>query len=866
MRFFDGVLATALLLAILSPSNTSALDACDGGCSCMSTPVTYITSCYGLTVQPTLTTTVMSAYLNAATFTSLSANAFAGCNALTTLSLPTLSSIAAGALAGTGAISTLSMSLQNTVTLTADMFTGASSTGIKSLLISYPSVKALSANMFAGFGGSLLTLSLITVSSVGASSFAGLNLLTQFTLTGTYTSLTASALNDISGLNALAIPGGYSSISALDLTSLPNLTYLQIGSPVLTTIASNAFASFGLTKLTSLSFATAAAFTSLPDNAFVGLTNLKSLSLPAAVRLQMSAGTFNGLSQLTYLYAHNWLGTSIPAGVLSPLTSLKTFSLMSCINLVQVPANLFSGLNAFTSISMTGAKLTEIPPQFFPPTLKALIFYSMAATTLPPGLFLGITLTSYSLTPNNYTFGGNTRAPPSTYGTAASPIPCDAACATCWGPGPAGCCANYCLYCSNSTCTQCYDGYALSDQTCISTSESTISAASVQSAVSAAFVSAFSVSSASVVSAASAASEESVASASSASAASAASVGSMESVASVASAASALSASSADFVASAASVASVASGVSANSVIVAASVASVVSAGSAVSAASAASVASVASMLAESVDATSSTAPGSVPSASASLPSAPATTTLRASIKASADDKDSSSILIIVCAVAGTMLLILVVVALVRRKRRMNASRAKPAKPTGAPKQGPIEAQDSYATVEERNPGFGTLDPHYDDVGSPEYAAVATGESHYEDLATLATRSQAPVTATSPTSYAMVVTSGNTVYGTPETNATTYVPVDGGALAPSAPYASPSLHSPLYEDVGSSLNSSEYAVTTSASTAPAAVSPSTADAYANLALASSSTSPVVHDNGQAVNYAAVVGVVPPTDE
>ncbi|KJE95826.1 hypothetical protein CAOG_006232 [Capsaspora owczarzaki ATCC 30864] len=257
------------------------------------------------------------------------------------------------------------------------------------------------------------------------------------------------------------------------------------------------------------------------------------LSLNGNQITNISAHTFTGLTALTFLHLGANQITSIPVGAFTGLTVLRALFL-SDNQITSIPADAFTGLTALVSLYLYNNQITSIPSAAFKDlsVVGVLALNNNPFTTLPPGLFQGLpnglwlSCDEYScvgpLRPNNFAFGANTAAPPSTYGSASTPNQCDTACATCYGYGSSSCCELNCLTCSSSDlCTQCYEGFVLMDGSCVSLASA--ASASIASIASQASASAASASSVWLTSAAS------VASAASASAASAASAASNES-------------------------------------------------------------------------------------------------------------------------------------------------------------------------------------------------------------------------------------------------------------------------------------------------------------------------------------------------
>ncbi|KJE94913.1 proto-oncogene tyrosine-protein kinase LCK, variant [Capsaspora owczarzaki ATCC 30864] len=304
-------------------------------------------------------------------------------------------------------------------------------------------------------------------------------------------------------------------IPAGAFTGMTALTNLYMHRNQITSIPESVFA--GLTALAELSL-DYNQITSVPDDAFTGLTALVSLTLDYNQITSVPDDAFTGLTALTHLSLGNNQIISISADAFTDLTAL-TALLLDSNAIIGIPSSSFTGLTALTYLHLDGNQITSIPDSSFT-GLTALITLALndnPITTLPPGLFKGLpnglalSNSNPYLAPNNFTFGDNTVAPPSTYGSASEPYKCDTVCATCYAAGSSACCKTHCLTCTSSDpCTQCYEGYFMMSGFCLASAAtnasitSVASVASVASATSALSASAASTASASAASTASA--------------------------------------------------------------------------------------------------------------------------------------------------------------------------------------------------------------------------------------------------------------------------------------------------------------------------------------------------------------------------
>ncbi|KJE89563.1 hypothetical protein CAOG_001008 [Capsaspora owczarzaki ATCC 30864] len=314
--------------------------------------------------------------------------------------------------------------------------------------------------------------------------------------------------------------------------NLPNLTRLDWTSGV-TIITNNTFA--GLPSLTALLLGNNRQITSISVGAFQAVPLLTVLELynNDAVTNYVPA-LFSGLTKLTNLNVGNtkMLLSTLPLDQLPELVSLD---IGRNPGIVSIPDFAFASNPQLSSLILGSTSITSISANAFTGTqignlwLNSCAITSIAANafsglmlyissnpllTLPPGLFAGQTRPQFYAN-----LGSFPSVPPSTYGSASNPTPCNASCATCYGAGANACCGLNCLSCSSTNpCLACYDGYAKFDGFCAPTAEmnasisiqaaiaSGASGASVASTASASMASAASIASAFAATAASAAS------------------------------------------------------------------------------------------------------------------------------------------------------------------------------------------------------------------------------------------------------------------------------------------------------------------------------------------------------------------------
>ncbi|XP_011270316.1 tyrosine-protein kinase transforming protein Src, variant [Capsaspora owczarzaki ATCC 30864] len=316
----------------------------------------------------------------------------------------------------------------------------------------------------------ILYLNLNQITSISANALTGLTALTWLYLqSNQITSISANAFTGLAALNRLDLSSNQiASISANVFAGLSALTGVVLSGNQFTSMPTSALAGLPMLKSVSLSNNQ---ITSIPATAFAGLTALIGVNLAGNQLRSIPTSAFTGLTALIQLVLPNNQITSISANAFAGLSALTLLHLYNN-QITSISANAFSGLTAMTALALNDNPLTTLPPGLF--------------TGLQNGMYLALSV-SYSLRPNNFTFDGNTVAPPSTYGSASEPYKCDTACATCYAAGSSSCCGINCLTCtSDNPCTQCYDGHVMMSGFCVSfasiASARTASAASTASA------------------------------------------------------------------------------------------------------------------------------------------------------------------------------------------------------------------------------------------------------------------------------------------------------------------------------------------------------------------------------------------------
>ncbi len=178
-------------------------------------------------------------------------------------------------------------------------------------------------------------------------------------------------INDLNGLrNILNIKTvQFLRLGNNQLTTIPtnafagltNLKDLFLRDNQLTTIQPNAFT--GLTSLTELALYNNQ-LTTIQPNAFAGLTNLEKLYLYNNQLTTIKPDTFTGLTSLTELALHNNQLTTIPTNAFVDLTNLETLGL-SKNQLTIIQPNAFTGLTKLEYLDLANKKLTTIQAKVF---------------------------------------------------------------------------------------------------------------------------------------------------------------------------------------------------------------------------------------------------------------------------------------------------------------------------------------------------------------------------------------------------------------------------------------------------------------------------------------------------------------------
>ena len=148
-------------------------------------------------------------------------------------------------------------------------------------------------------------------------------------------------------------------VTDADLASVITLSVTAYGS---TSLDPADFA--GLTGLTSLTIASSPQLTTVPDNAFAGLTALRILDLNFLSLTTLGEDAFDGLTALENLDLSSNLLTTLHADIFDGLTALKELDLDQN-SLDTLDADIFDGLTALTRLELQNNRLTALDAGLF---------------------------------------------------------------------------------------------------------------------------------------------------------------------------------------------------------------------------------------------------------------------------------------------------------------------------------------------------------------------------------------------------------------------------------------------------------------------------------------------------------------------
>ena len=151
-----------------------------------------------------------------------------------------------------------------------------------------------------------------------------------------------------------------SDVTAADLASVTTLVVSAYGP---TSIDPADFA--GLTGLTSLQIDASPQLTTVPDNAFDGLTALTSLDFNFLSLTTLGEDAFDGLTALATLNLQFTGLTTLHADIFDGLTALATLDLSFLFTLTALDEDIFDGLTALDNLNLSNNGLTTLDADIF---------------------------------------------------------------------------------------------------------------------------------------------------------------------------------------------------------------------------------------------------------------------------------------------------------------------------------------------------------------------------------------------------------------------------------------------------------------------------------------------------------------------
>jgi len=285
--------------------------------------------------------------------TSIGSDAFSGCSALTTITLPnSVESIGAGAFSGCSALT--SITIPNSVT-SIERYTFYGCSSLKSITIPN-SVTSIERDTFSGCSGLTSITIPDSVTSIGGDAFFCCSSLTSITLPNSVTSIGYGAFGGCSSLTSITLPNSVTSIGNGAFSGCSSLTSITIPNSV-TSIGSSAFSC--CSSLTSIIIPNSV--TSIGSYAFEDCTGLTSITLPNSVT-SIGSSTFSRCSSLTSITLPNSV-TLIGDYAFFHCSSLTTLTLPESVK--SLGSNCFNGCDLQPLKIRTKDPLSRLPYDAF---------------------------------------------------------------------------------------------------------------------------------------------------------------------------------------------------------------------------------------------------------------------------------------------------------------------------------------------------------------------------------------------------------------------------------------------------------------------------------------------------------------------
>ena len=322
----------------------------------------------------------------------LQAQDFNGLTSLTSLNLQEnlLTTLPEGIFAGLNSLERLEMPGNAVSKLPEGVFSGLSS--LTGLDLGSNALTALPEGIFSGLANlETLWLNGNSLTELPDAVFQELSRLVDLNLG--FNSLTALPEGVFDGLNALQVL----KLHENSLMELPGGLFLELSEP-------EEFIPIGgpsrAARLESL-WLQGNRLSALPEDAFLGLGNLRVLLLNRNSLMALPEGVFGELSHLEALFLSDNSIASLPEGIFQGLSRLEQLEL-DRNRLTLLPEAVFSGLIHLEWLDLSANSLSALPPEIFQGLrqLEELRLDGNRLAALPPGL-LDDTLSELGIGPEN---------------------------------------------------------------------------------------------------------------------------------------------------------------------------------------------------------------------------------------------------------------------------------------------------------------------------------------------------------------------------------------------------------------------------------------------------------------------------------